>query len=160
MPYFERKPWSEMLGGLTDINVTPKAANDDFDIAELAQTILTAESRKHALDGPFRCRKQVCPEEKAKLVLNVAADDNGGPLTLDLSPGDLRARSGHVIPSNLVHVEPARLRIPPGGSQSFEVHVLVPHSAEQGLYSGRVVGNGPEPISFIVEFEVVPARED
>ena len=72
----------------------------------------------------------------------------------DLSSGDLRSRSGASLSANLVQLEPAKLTIPPGGSERLEVHVRISQSAEPGVYSGRVTGNCPESVSFVVEYEV------
>ena len=153
MPYFERKLWQDTVDPLTDAGT--KRARPEVNIAELAQSILNADAgSKHALDGPFRCRKPVRPGDRGVIVLSVSADGKGGPLSLELAAGDLRSRERHIIPSNLVHTEPTHLTIAPGGNGNFEVHVLVPKETKPGLYSGRVIGEGAEPISFVVEYEV------
>lgn len=158
MPYFERKPWAESVGKvdvpevLTEHMAPP--AVDEAGIVDIAQEVLSAETGpQHPLDGPYRCREVLRPGGEGRMVLEVAADRNGGPLTLDLSPSDLRSGQ-HVLPSNRVAVTPSHLSIPPGGAARFEVAFTIPMGAVPGLYSGRIIGTGPEPVSFLIEVEV------
>ncbi|MGI9388538.1 MAG: hypothetical protein ACR2O1_00650 [Boseongicola sp.] len=128
----------------------------DIDIAKMARTILAAETGPRiASVGPFRCRKPVHPGGRGVIVLNVAANNDGGPVTIELSPSDLHSRSGCSIAADLIRLEPSQVTIPPGSSETLKVHVKIPQSADPGIYSGRVSGYCPEPVSFVVEYEVV-----
>ncbi|WIY23633.1 COG1470 family protein [Parasedimentitalea psychrophila] len=153
MPYFERKLWQKQIDKITEVDT--EIVDDNVDMEKIALSILSTEAGpQHALGGRFRCRKLVQPGESGVIVLSIAANDDGGPVTLDLSPGDLQSRSGCAISANLIQLKPAQLTIPPGGSQRLEVHVQIPHSTKPGVYSGRVTGNNPDSVIFIVEYEV------
>lgn len=98
------------------------------------------------------------PGQSGSITLEVSADSAGGALTLDLSPGDLRSRSGAIIPANKIKVRPDHLAIAPGSNGRFVVDILVPLQSKPAIYTGRVIGSGPEPVSFQIEVEVGPPK--
>lgn len=153
MPYFERKPWQEATGAV--LSTASKKTPEDFDFATAARSVLSNEaSRKQGDCGPFRCRKAVSPGRQGVIVLSVAANGAGGPVTLKFSSGDLRTQSGHEILSRNIHMIPDQIIVEPGARQVIEIRVDIPDQAEPGVYVGNVVGDGPEPMEFVVEIEV------
>ncbi len=153
MPYFQRKSWQATIDDF------PKIASIDstqhFSFAKAAEAILTSETlRKQRSNGPFRNRKEICAGEVGIVVLSISATSDGGPVSLDFSASDLRSQLGDAIPGCNVSLSPQKVEIAPGGRQVLEVHVSVPDRTEPGIYVGRVFGSGPEPIDFLLEFEV------
>lgn len=162
MPYFERKPWLETVQEVTKAGPPGDAmltGEDEPGIGDIARDVLSAETGpQHALDGPYRCRETMSPGQSGSITLEVSADSAGGALTLDLSPGDLRSRSGAIIPANKIKVRPDHLAIAPGSNGRFVVDILVPLQSKPAIYTGRVIGSGPEPVSFQIEVEVGPPK--
>lgn len=156
MPYFVRKSWHE-----TQASVSEPAANlpmSESNAVEIARSVLAHETEDHwQSDGPFRCRTPVCAGETAKIVLSVEANGSHRALSVAMSAGHLRARSGGIIPTGMVRLDPSDFLVEPGKSQSLEVKIMVPDEAEPGVYSGRVTGCGEEPINFLIEVEVIAA---
>ena len=158
MPYFERKPWLESVQEVAKAG-PPDAViamgENEPGIGDIARDVLSAEmGPQYALDGPYRCRQTLAPGQSGSITLEVSADSAVSALTLDLSPGDLRSRSGAIIPANKIEVWPGQITVAPGTSARFVVEILVPLQTEPGIYTGRVIGSGPEPLSFLIEVEV------
>lgn len=162
MPYFERKPWLETVQKIATPGPSDAAkakVGDEPGIVDIARNVLAAEMRpQYALEGPYRCRETLAPGQSGSIKLEVSADKDGGTLTLDLSPSELRSRDGMVIPPNNIEVHPGLIAVAPSSSARFLVEIMVPLQAEPGVYTGRVVGSGPEPVSFLIEVEVGQAK--
>ena len=161
MPYFERKPWREMAKESAKAPLpNTLMAEDECGIADIARQVLSAASGpQQALEGPYRCRDVLTPGQRGSVTLEVSADINGGAMSLELAPGDLRDQNGAVIPADKIGVLPKHIDIAPGSSAQFVVEVLVPPDAKPGLYSGRVIGSGQEPVNFLIEIEVGQSKE-
>lgn len=152
MPYFERKPYKEMIASLA-----PKAsrAADDPPFEDLARAILSSETGpQHALDGPFECATPIAPGHKGHITLNFAARGDGPPLELSFTTSDLHGPEGHVLPADLIDVKPASLSLSPGQSSDVVVSVTVPTDRSPGQYQGRVTAMGSEPTAIVVRFTV------
>ncbi len=153
MPYFERKPWQDAAD--TALSTASKKTPEDFDFATAARSVLSNEaSRKQGDRGPFRCRTVVSPGHQGVIVLSIAANGAGGPMTLNFSSDGLRTHSGREILSRNIKIIPDQIIVEPDARQVVEVRVDVPDQAKPGVFVGNVVGDGPEPMEFAVEFEV------
>lgn len=153
MPYFQRKPYLETM-----TEAAPKSAPPEERFADLARGVLAAETAPaQAFEGPFRVARPVAPGEEGRVTLSIAADDRGGPLTLNFSAEDLRGADGGVIPSGMIALRPERVTVRPGGSADVHVDVRPPRDAHPGVYRGRIVGTGTEPLTLLIEVEVAPA---
>ncbi len=153
MPYFERRPYREMMteDAAARGGVAPEEA-----FAGLAREVLSSETApRQAIDGPFRVVRPTAPGETGRLTLSIAADERGGPLTLDFTADDLRGpEPGAAIPAGNIAVAPATASVRPGGAVDVTVTIQAPKDAAPGLYRGRIRGEGTEPLALAVEIEI------
>ena len=155
MPYFERKPYAEMMAEAAAREAQRAEASEEPAFEDLARGVLAAESApERAYVGPFRVREVVAPGRRGGLTVAIAADRQGGPLTLDFAEGDLRGPGDAAIPASRMRLSPARMTIPPGEAVDVDISILVPEETAPGVYCGRVVGHGSEPTTIHVEVEV------
>lgn len=153
MPYFVRKPFEKQLADTNTCVVDN--AGDENPFSDLARLVLSTETGKHqTLDGPFRCRRPCSPGSVANLTLSLSADTNGGPVSVELLPGDLHGPQARIIPATSLRVNPDSVLVRPGQSAEIVVSLDAPLGVSPGLYRGRIAGTGSEPTVLIVEFEI------
>lgn len=153
MPYFERKPFSEMFD--PSVNPMPETPEAE-DFTDLARSVLASETGpQHGLAGPFRVKAPIEPGNDGRLTVEIAVDNEGGPLELSLTSGDLRGPPGtFAIPADMVSIRPKQVRLAPGDDVDVVVTISVPLDTPAGLYRGRIAALGEEPVMLIIEIEV------
>lgn len=159
MPYFERKPYDEMIREAAAAPAAAAAgsaaAPGETPIVEIARGILDAEARgRHAVDGPFACAAATPPGGTGTIVLSIAATQAGGPLAMRFEPCGLTGPGGAELGADLLSVAPATLRLRPGEAQDVTVTLSVPDLAAPGRYHGRIDGFGDERTAIVVSFDV------
>lgn len=152
MPYFERKPYTEMLA---DAAAKAPPAAPDVSFEELARAVLSNETGpQHALDGPFECKAPIAPGKSGQITLSFAAQGDGPPLELAFGTSDLHGPDGHVLPADLIDVKPASLSLAPGQRSDVIVTATVPMDRAPGTYQGRITAMGSEPTAIVIRFRV------
>jgi hypothetical protein len=145
MPYFQRKPFADLISA-TSAGAEPGAA---LDILELAAGVLAQETG----NGParFRLRETLTPGGIGTMVLSLAQDEGAQPITIRLSPGDLVGPSGR-IPASQVTLDPDCVVFGSGGERDVRVTVAAPPGTAPGIYAGTLTS--ADDAGLLIPFDV------
>jgi hypothetical protein len=145
MPYFIRRPYDA-----TSAQQQAKRQPKEIDVLELARNVLSLETSV-AAEGPFRMRGPLQPGECGAMVLELALDMDGPPLTINLKASDL-VGTDSLLGADSVRIDPSVLTLRTTTPAQVTVTVQVPADARSGRYAGTLSATGDE--TFAVAFQV------
>jgi hypothetical protein len=177
MPYFQRKPYAEMLAGATQ--VPPDIAPDScppVPLLERAAAILKEESTqlpKYQASPPaeipgylahpgvlpegmvvLQPKAAVRPGKTATLVMSVTNESTTATLCT-VSATDLVCASGGRIGAGQVRISPPEASVAPGAAWDVGIAIEVPLGITPGQYSGLLVVSGFEAVHAVLTLRVI-----
>jgi uncharacterized repeat protein (TIGR01451 family) len=178
MPYFQRKPYAEMIAGAVQVpsaDVAPPAG-PAVPLLERAASILKEESTqlpKHPANPPvpmpgssgvpgalpegivtLQPRAAVRPGQSATLVISVA-NESGEATVCTVSVTDLVSATGGRIGAGQVRISPRQAPVAAGAAADVCIAIDVPPGIAPGRYAGLLVVSGFEAVHALLTVSVI-----
>ena len=162
MPYFQRRPYAEMLNEMRSVPHDPIEGSLAESVATMADTILRDEMGPGGLTKSedrsvqvFRVRKSVASGDKGAMVIGFHNDDQENPVEIIATASDLVGPGGMCIPGHSVEITPGRFSVPAGDSCDVLIEISVPATAVPGRYTGTLNTDAGNGLQAMIEMNVI-----
>ena len=178
MPYFQRKPYAEMMAAATQVpaGLVAPGAGPQAPLLERAAAILKEESTqlpKHSTAPPvalpgspavpavlpeglvvLQPKAPARPGQTATLVISVA-NESGQATVCTVSVTDLVSASGGRIGGSQVRISPRQAPVAPGAAADVGIAIDVPPETPPAQYAGLLVVSGFETVHAVLTVSVI-----
>lgn len=161
MPYFQRRPYAEMLHEARGMPHDPIEGGFAENVATMADAILRDEMGPGGLTKTgdpsvpvFRVRKSVAGGDKGTMVVGFHNDDQENPTEISATASDLVGPEGTRIPEHCIEITPSRFSVPAGGSCDVQIEIAVPTIGASGRYAGMLNADADNGLQAMIEMNV------